>query len=83
MRSACPARTAGVAEPVGRQDGALGVPVLEERLAVRTELLLKKGLRTVRGCRGETFRQQVRPRAERAEVTALTRTDHQPDQPEG
>jgi uncharacterized protein (TIGR02271 family) len=66
--------------PVREEDGVLVVPVLEERLVVRTELVLKEELRIVRESRNERFRQLVRLRAERAEVSrADPGADDQPD----
>lgn len=69
---------------VREEDGVLVVPVLEERLVVRTELVLKEELRIVRESRSEVVRQPVRLRAERAEVSrADPGADDQPDNPEG
>jgi len=55
--------------PVREEDGVLIVPVLEERLVVRTELILKEELRIVRTSRTERVREPVRVRSERVEVT--------------
>jgi stress response protein YsnF len=55
--------------PVREEDGVLVVPVLEERLVVRTELILKEELRIVRKSRTEQVRKPVRVRSERVEVT--------------
>jgi uncharacterized protein (TIGR02271 family) len=70
--------------PVREEDGVLVVPVLEERLVVRTELVLKEELRIVRESRNERFRQLVRLRAERAEVSRVDPgADNQSDNPKG
>jgi uncharacterized protein (TIGR02271 family) len=70
--------------PVREEDGVLIVPVLEERLVVRTELILKEELRITRQSRTEHVTTPVRLRAERAEVA---REDfgsiNQPDTQEG
>ena len=59
------------------------VPVLEERLVVRTELFLKEELRIVRTSRSESFQQAVRLRAERAEVAREDfRSTNQPEHTE-
>lgn len=55
--------------PTREEDGVLIIPILEERLVVRTELFLKEEVRIVRTTRTETFQQAVRLRAERAEVS--------------
>ena len=54
--------------PVREEGDVLIVPVLEERLVVRTRLVLKEELRVTRRRRAETFREPVRLRAEVAEV---------------
>jgi stress response protein YsnF len=48
--------------PVREEDGVLVVPVLEERLVVRTQLILKEELRIVRARRTERVREPVRDR---------------------
>jgi stress response protein YsnF len=53
---------------VREEDGVLIVPVLEERLVVTTELVLKEEIRITRKSRTETVREPVRLRSERAEV---------------
>lgn len=69
--------------PVREEDGVLIVPVLEERLIVRTELFLKEELRIVRTSRSESFQQTVRLRAERAEVAREDfRSTNQPEHTE-
>jgi uncharacterized protein (TIGR02271 family) len=67
--------------PVGRpveaapqmreEDGVLIVPVLEERLVVTTELILKEEIRITKKDRTEVVREPVRLRSERAEVERL------------
>ena len=57
--------------PVREEDGVLIVPVLEERLVVTTELVLKEEIRITRRSRTETVREPVPLRAERAEVERL------------
>ena len=54
--------------PVREKGDVLIVPILEERLVVRTRLILKEELRVTRHRRAETFREPVRLRAEVAEV---------------
>ena len=55
--------------PVREEGGMLIVPLVEERLVVRTELVLKEELRITRRERTEQVSVPVRLRAERAEVT--------------
>ncbi len=76
-------RVIEVPPPVREEDGVLIVPVVEERVVVRTELFLKEELRVRRESRTETFRQPVRLRAERAEVAREDfRSTNQPEYPE-
>ncbi len=56
---------------VREEDGVLIVPVLEERLVVRTELVLKEEIRIIKRSRTEVVREPVRLRSERAEVERL------------
>src|SRR5205085_5625885 len=71
-------RPVGTAPTVREEDGVLIVPVLEERLVVTTELVLKEEIRITRKSRTERVREPVRLRSERAEVTRLEGrdTDH-------
>ena len=57
--------------PVREEDGVLIVPVLEERLVVTTELVLKEEIRITKRGRTETVREPVTLRSERAEVDRL------------
>ena len=57
------------APPVREEGGILVVPILEERLVVRTELVVKEELRIRRRQRAEHVKIPVRLRSERAEVT--------------
>ena len=57
--------------PVREEDGVLIVPVLEERLVVTTELVLKEEIRITRRSRTEHVREPVTLRSERAEVERL------------
>lgn len=59
------------APEVREEDGVIIVPVLEERLVVRTELVLKEEIRITRRSRTEHFREPVQLRSERAEVERL------------
>jgi stress response protein YsnF len=52
-------------------DGVLIVPVVEERLVVTTELVLKEEIRITKKSRTEIVREPVRLRAERAEIERL------------
>jgi uncharacterized protein (TIGR02271 family) len=54
---------------VREEDGVLIVPVIEERLVVQTQLVLKEEIRITRRQRAETVRQPVRLRTEHAEIT--------------
>ena len=54
---------------VREEGGVLVVPLVEERLVVRTELVLTEELRITRRERTEQARVPVRLRSERAEVT--------------
>lgn len=53
---------------VREEDGVLIVPVVEERLVVSTELVLKEEIRITRKSWTETVREPVRLRAERVEI---------------
>ena len=57
--------------PVREEDGVLIVPVLEERLVVTTQLVLKEEIRITRRSRTERVREPVTLRSERAEVERL------------
>src|SRR3712207_403955 len=57
-----------MAPQVREEDGVLIVPVLEERLVVTTELVLKEEIRITKKSRTEMVREPVRLRAERVEV---------------
>ncbi len=61
--------------PVREEDGVLIVPVLEERLVVTTELVLKEEIRITKRSRTEVVREPVRLRSERAEVVRLEGRD--------
>ena len=71
--------------PVGRpveaapqmreEDGVLIVPVLEERLVVMTELVLKEEIRITKKSRTEIVREPVRLRSERVEIERLQGRD--------
>ena len=61
-------RTVEAPPPVREEDGVLIVPVLEERLVVTTELVLKEEIRITRRSRTEHVREPVTLRSERAEV---------------
>ena len=63
-----PVETAPV---VREEDGVLIVSVLEERLVVTTELVLKEEIRITKRSRTETVREPVTLRSERAEVERL------------
>src|SRR3954453_11726492 len=64
-------RPVGAPPPVREEDGVLIVPVLEERLVVTTELVLKEEIRIIKRSRTEHVREPVTLRAERAEVERL------------
>ena len=51
------------------------VPVLEERLVVTTELVLKEEIRITKKDRSETIREPVRLRSERVEIERLAGRD--------
>ena len=57
--------------PVREEDGVLIVPVLEQRLVVTTELVLKEEIRITKRSRTERVREPVTLRSERAEVERL------------
>ena len=65
--------------PVREEDGVLIIPLLEERMVVLTELVLKEELRIVRRSRVEEASQLVRLRSERAEPA---RTESNPNIPD-
>ena len=52
-------------------DGVLIVPVVEERLVVTTELVLKEEIRITKKSRTEIVREPVRLRSERVEIDRL------------
>ena len=68
-------RPVEAAPAVREEDGVLIVPVLEERLVVTTELILKEEIRITKKSRTEMVREPVRLRAERAEVERLEGRD--------
>jgi stress response protein YsnF len=72
------------APEVREEDGVLIVPVLEEQLIVRTQLILKEEIRITRKSRTEVVREPVQLRSERAEVTRLDgrAPDHHDHEPE-
>ncbi len=57
------------------EGGVLIVPVLEERLVVTTELVLKEEIRITKKSRTEMVREPVRLRAERVEIERLQGRD--------
>jgi uncharacterized protein (TIGR02271 family) len=61
-------RPVEAAPPVREEDGVLIVPVLEERLVVTTQLVLKEEIRITKRSRTEHVREPVTLRSERAEV---------------
>ena len=56
---------------VREDDGVLIVPVVEERLVVTTELVLKEEIRITKKSRTEIVREPVRLRSERVEIERL------------
>ena len=56
------------APAVREEDGVLIVPVVEEQLVIRTQLILKEEIRIIRRRHVETVREPVRLRSEHAEV---------------
>ena len=54
--------------PTREEDGVLIVPVVEERLVLRTELVLKEELRITRSVREQLVRQEVPLRSEHATI---------------
>lgn len=56
---------------VRAEDGVLIVPILEERLVLTKQLVLKEELRIRSRTRVEAFREPVQLRSERVEVTRL------------
>jgi uncharacterized protein (TIGR02271 family) len=63
------------APPMREEDGVLIVPVLEERLVVTTELVLKEEIRITKKSRTEIVREPVRLRSERVEIERLQGRD--------
>jgi uncharacterized protein (TIGR02271 family) len=63
------------APPMREEDGVLIVPVLEERLVVMTELVLKEEIRITKKSRTEVVREPVRLRSERVEIERLQGRD--------
>ena len=68
-------RPVEMAPQVREEDGVLIVPVLEERLVVTTELVLKEEIRITKKSRTEMVREPVRLRSERVEVERLEGRD--------
>jgi stress response protein YsnF len=60
---------------VREEDGVLIVPVIEERMVVTTELVLKEEIRITKKSRTEMVREPVRLRSERVEVERLEGRD--------
>src|SRR4051794_41617274 len=58
-------RPVEAAPPVREEDGGLIVPVLEERLVVTTQPILKEGVRITKKSRPGPVRAAVPPRADR------------------
>src|SRR5688500_3585516 len=75
-------RPVDVSPPVREEDGILIVPVLEERLVVTTQLILKEEIRITRRSRTEVAREPVRLRSERAEVIRLEGRNRDQSEPE-
>jgi uncharacterized protein (TIGR02271 family) len=63
------------APPMREEDGVLIVPVLEERLVLMTELVLKEEIRITKKSRTEIVREPVRLRSERVEIDRLQGRD--------
>ncbi len=63
------------APSVREEDGVLIVPILEERLVVTTELVLKEEIRITKKSRTEMVREPVRLRTERVEIERLEGRD--------
>ena len=68
-------RPVEAAPQVREKDGVLIVPVLEERLVVTTELVLKEEIRITKKSRTEIIREPMRLRSERVEVERLEGRD--------
>ena len=68
-------RPVEAAPSVREEDGVLIVPVLEERLVVTTELVLKEEIRITKRDRTEIIREPVRLRSERVEIERLEGRD--------
>jgi len=75
-------RPVEAAPPVREEDGVLIVPVLEERLVVTTQLILKEEVRITKRSRTEQVREPVTLRSERAEVERLEGRDARQPEPE-
>src|SRR5919206_4071531 len=77
-------RPVEAAPPVREEDGVLIVPVLEERLVVTTQLVLKEEIRIIKRSRTDHVCEPVTLRSERAEVERLEgRDSREPDHEEG
>jgi uncharacterized protein (TIGR02271 family) len=68
-------RPVEVTPQVREEDGVLIVPILEERLVVTTELVLKEEIRITKKDRTEMVREPVRLRSERADIERLEGRD--------
>jgi uncharacterized protein (TIGR02271 family) len=68
-------RLVEAAPSVREEDGVLIVPVIEERLVVTTELVLKEVIRITKKSRTEIVREPVRLRSERVEIERLQGRD--------
>ena len=68
-------RLVEAAPSVREEDGVLIVPVIEERLVVTTELVLKEEIRITKKSRTEMVREPVRLRTERVEIERLEGRD--------
>jgi uncharacterized protein (TIGR02271 family) len=68
-------RPVEVTPQVREEDGVLIVPILEERLVVTTELVLKEEIRITKKSRTEMVREPVRLRSERVDVERLEGRD--------
>ena len=75
-------RPVEAAPAVREEDGVLIVPVLEERLVVTTELILKEEIRVTKKSRTEIVREPVRLRSERVEIERLEGRDLDNPNPE-
>ena len=68
-------RPVETAPSVREEDGVLIVPVVEERLVVTTELVLKEEIRITKKSHTEMVREPVRLRTERVEIERLEGRD--------